>query len=456
MMSIDFDVLIAGAGPAGCCLARSLAQRGWRVALLERDPAGPAGKPIVIEVERAAFFSADVPPPGPDQIIYHPRRIRCFSSRGKQAISLTGNDMPWAIRLDALVRLLAQSAAEAGVQIVPGHEVLHPLIKNGRVIGAAVRAGGRTSECHARLTVDATGRAAQLTRRLPPEMGISFPGEDERLVTAGCYLHEAEVDELRRAIADNTHGDDETWIRLGQYGSYSTVFSHASLQRQLAYILIGYRLGTGQPPIANAIRQFEADHGFFGPLLFGGDAVIRINRGLPRLVADAFLTVGEAACQVVPVTGSGVASALTAARLAADAADNALSSNDLSTKALWSYSARYHRGRGRTLAAFDVNRLYLDHFPPERVADMLEAGLIGQQDMIDTQMTRPPRFALSSLPQRIAGFCRQPKLLPPLFRAAMLTASVLRHYSKYPAQYDRDLFTTWADQETRLFTTNSF
>ena len=40
----DYDVAVVGAGPAGSGTARSLAARGYRVALLERDPA--PGEPV--------------------------------------------------------------------------------------------------------------------------------------------------------------------------------------------------------------------------------------------------------------------------------------------------------------------------------------------------------------------------------------------------------------------------
>ena len=37
---MDFDVLVAGGGPVGLCVAMDLAQRGIRVAVLEQRKAG--------------------------------------------------------------------------------------------------------------------------------------------------------------------------------------------------------------------------------------------------------------------------------------------------------------------------------------------------------------------------------------------------------------------------------
>ena len=55
-----------------------------------------------------------------------------------------------------------------------------------------------------------------------------------------------------------------------------------------------------------------------GPRVFGGSGAIPLRRTHDRLAGDRVALLGDAACQVFPAHGSGVAAGLLAARLLAD------------------------------------------------------------------------------------------------------------------------------------------
>ena len=71
-MSSQFDVVVAGAGPAGLLFARNLALAGFRVALLERDNAESLGKSIVVDVERSIFPRVELAAPKGEEIAFEP------------------------------------------------------------------------------------------------------------------------------------------------------------------------------------------------------------------------------------------------------------------------------------------------------------------------------------------------------------------------------------------------
>jgi digeranylgeranylglycerophospholipid reductase len=66
-----------------------------------------------------------------------------------------------------------------------------------------------------------------------------------------------------------------------------------------------------------------------------------------RLVTDGFMLVGDAARQVDPLTGGGILNAMTAGKLAANAAIEAIAANDVSVEFLARYELLCHQSIGR-------------------------------------------------------------------------------------------------------------
>ena len=136
----ECDVLIAGAGPAGCAAARSLAQRGLRVVLADQrtfprdkvcgdglisDALGALGAlGLLARVTQHAVRSRELR-------IYPPSR---------RPVSL-GGDFACVPRQD-LDLLLWNAAADAGAVCVSGITALAPLEEGGRVTGVRFAVSG--------------------------------------------------------------------------------------------------------------------------------------------------------------------------------------------------------------------------------------------------------------------------------------------------------------------------
>jgi digeranylgeranylglycerophospholipid reductase len=88
---------------------------------------------------------------------------------------------------------------------------------------------------------------------------------------------------------------------------------------------------------------------------------VPVSPPCPRLVGDGVLLVGDAARQVDPLTGGGIANAMASGRFAAEAAADALQAGDLSASALGTYEAKVRRAMGRILVR---NYRLRERFPP--------------------------------------------------------------------------------------------
>jgi digeranylgeranylglycerophospholipid reductase len=449
---MDFDVVIAGAGPGGCLAARDLARAGLRVGLFERSDGGLLGKTIIVEAEKTVFEQVGLSRPQGDEIPYHAERMRIFSPRRRQAFYLEGEHPAVAIYLDRFVQKLLAEAQSAGAHIFDRHQARALKMEGGRVSGAIFDRDGREVSVQARLVVDATGFQAALVRQLDPELGIGFSERARDRVAAENGFYEIDLARAETAVQEGRHGDEEIWNWLAFNGPYSTHYTYLSRRRQRAYVLIGRKAEYPGPTLPELMDRVAEEQGYFGRKLHGGKGLIRVRRSLDRLAANGFLVIGEAACQVIPAHGSGVASALYAGHLAARAAAEALRDGGIPLAAqLWPYAWRYQQGRGATLAALEVNRLLVESLTTEQITALMESGIMDPEDLFQAAVPRALVLSLRTLPRRMLGLFRNLNLLGAMVRMVRTSVAVRNHYAAYPRRYDPEKILAWEQKTRRLF-----
>ncbi len=448
---MDYDVIIAGAGPGGCIAARDFANAGFSVALFDTEEPETLGKPIVVEVEKQMFHTTGVPLPEGEEKPYHQKRMRVFSPRRKEAFTLEGEHPAVSLKLDTFAKRLLGYAQQAGAKFISGHKALRPTIRDGTIRGAVFSNDGAEVEVTASLTIDATGFAGALARELPPETGIGFQDLKRDVVLAENHWHAIDDAGARDAIKGGLHYDNEVWNRLGVYGNYSTEYSYLSLADSRAYILIGLKASADQPALPELIDRFRKEQGYFNDRLYGGSGPIRVRRAWDGLCAPGFLALGEAACMVIPAHGSGVASAMYAGKLAAEVGAKALKEGDPRMEALWPYSYKYQTGRGAVLATFDANKLMVESFDNQDIAALMESKAMHPQDLWNAAVPAPISMSARSLPTRLRGLVKNPALIRKVASLGRAISKVKKHYAAYPKTWDEQSFRDWSRETQRIF-----
>jgi len=300
--------------------------------------------------------------------------------------------------------------------------------------------------------MDATGYEAALVRTLDTGLGFGLEPVPGDVVRAANALHRIDAEEASRAVREGVHADEELRIRLGTLGAYSTEFSFLSIRKNRAYILIGHKEEYDAPPMRDLIKNFTRSQGYYRKRIYGGESLIRIANILDRLVCDGFMALGEAACMVIPINGSGVSSALLAGRLAARTAAAALDNGKgrADSISLWPYAARYLRTRGAILASYSAIRLLTEALGEGRANTMLESGLSRQEDLINANIPRLFSLSLASIVGRILALAKNPDLILPVARGISATQGLHRHYRRYPERFDANTFQNWRKERLRI------
>jgi len=412
-ISVNYDVIVTGAGYSGAACAFLLADKGLQVALLESTPREHLGQKsarLMLDVD--TFSKTGLPRPQGDELLSLLDTFYAYSPSGRVRKSIDFS----ALLLDGFrfqQRLLALAEA-AGVQFIPAH-VERPLLDTGRVIGVETNQG----QFQAPLVIDASGNAQVLVRALV-EQGFLHALKPEHL--------EAESGLAYRLSAETGLPAAELHIHFCLKGGYiwrSAFDIGLGMMSETAVDLIAIREQvealrlTFDWPVEQVLRE---DIGR-----------IPIRYPLLNLVGPGFAVLGDAGYMVNSVRGGGVSAGLKGARILADVAHDALQSESVG-EPLWCYNQRYQREIGAQLAYQDVMRQTLMNEPPEQMEFAFEKDLITADDIRNSLAGRLLDFTPFQKLQKGLRGATHPALLLRLNNKLDWGKHIYEHFRKFPEQ----------------------
>lgn len=443
-MLYDWDLVVAGAGPAGCVLAARVASRGERVLMLDRGGEPGEGRSWIVDVESNAFERAGVPFPTDEALWKEPERTSLLSPGGEHRLDLPPTPLT-PVRNDIYVRQLAGWAVDEGAVLRSGVTVTGPLLSGGKVTGVVAREAGRgTEDITARIVADCTGIGGSVRRGLQDEFGISEPVSDPDIVIARREVRRISAEAALRAVEADRIPDRFRLDRTGAHGNYSVETVYLDVDGGFIDILVGIK---PRGDVTTADERFERvvdELGFVEEPLFGDGAPIPIRRPLDVPVADGLVVVGDSACQVIPISGSGTASALIAADLASAAVTRALKAGSCTRADLWEYARSFQRGRGAVLAYYDVIRKHVDRLDKADLENLMRKKIMTSDEVISGLV---PEIYLPGPLQLLRSALRgasMPGVITGVAAAGLKARRLSRHFERFPASYSREAITEWA------------
>lgn len=355
---MKYDAIIVGGGPAGLVAARGIASKGFGVAILEKER-HLGLKPCGEAVSRGTLEDASIAPKG-DFIAQEIKGALVYAPNGK-SISIAGEAGAGYILNKALfLHHLASKAIEAGADILMNHTVID-LERRGGLVTVRTQGG----ELETNLLLGADGYTSTVSKKL----GFEKTGSRE-LIPCVQYL-----------MANCDVGDEETTeFHVGKEIAplgYAWIFPKGEGK---ANVGVGVRGSPAKPYLDRFIRGH--------PEIFAKARVIGIEGAavtvgglLESIVDDDVMLVGEAAGQVIPLTGAGIHSGMVGGQMAAQTAVEALEEEDLSKDRLMSYARGYDEHWGKRIRDSLKALKVMEQLSDEDLNQL--ADLLDSKDILD-------------------------------------------------------------------------
>ncbi|KXH73280.1 MAG: hypothetical protein AM326_00595 [Candidatus Thorarchaeota archaeon SMTZ-45] len=421
------DVVVVGAGSAGCVTARRCAEMGLKTLLLDKKPRLEVGQKVCgDEISKSHFEATGIEFPKEQEIsgaiagadVYPPSMSNELKVRGWAEFD------GWTVnRLSFGQRLLGE-AIDAGVAFQANSRVSNPILRNDAVIGVEYKEAGEKKEVYAKLIIDASGFAGTIRNKLDhPLVEKTIDKEDVAL----CYR---EIVKLKMPLAE----PEVARVLLGGKvapGGYAWIFPKGMQEVNAG---VGITGGSGRGSPKSYFLEFKNEY----PLLIRSQVIdaaggaVPVRRPLKSLVADGVAFVGDAAAQVNPIHGGGIGAGMRAGIILGEVAKRAIARKDLSARGLWHYNIRYLTDFGKRLASLEIFRRLLQAVADEDMDFGFEKRILEAGDLMAANrgegLSLGPFDKLRRFRRGLSRF----SLLRDLQKASSLMKKISRAYEAYP------------------------
>ncbi|MCO6041127.1 geranylgeranyl reductase family protein [Thermococcus alcaliphilus] len=326
-----YDVVVVGAGIAGPIVARNVAKEGYSVLLIDKKPAIGAPKQCAEGININVFEKYDIP---------YDKRFINREIYGAKLYSPSGYELE--IRYDKVSgvilerkvfdKMLAFYAARAGADVLARTEALDVIRENGVIKGIKAKHEGELLEIYADVIVAADGVESTIARKA----GINTYAPPHEFDSA--YEYEMLIE-----------GFDPDMIHLW--------FGNEIAPRGYVWVFpkdedranVGIGINSDNPRTAKYYldKWLEENNIPAKKLLEINVGVVPVGGFVKELAKDNVVVVGDAARQVNPMHGGGMAEAMEAGTIASKWIVKALEEENL--ELLKNYTREWWEKDGRRL-----------------------------------------------------------------------------------------------------------
>lgn len=332
-MKKQYDIAVVGAGPAGSMAARTAAQSGADVLLMEKD--------------------------------LHPGMpVRCAEGVAEDALqNLVDIDEKWVLQRIRGAELIAPDGTRVMAKEEGGGYILDRRIFDRALADMAVAAGAdlqagtfasgmkRQKDGTWKISAEQPGGSAEVAARLV----IGADGVESRVgrwAGIDTALRPEDIESCYQYVVEGIHIDPgllQFYVtREFAPGGYAWVFPRSETSANIGLGVLGTYVKQVNP--ARSLRAFMDRYFPRGTVVSQRAGGVPVIPGLDRMTAAGVLLAGDAARQVDPISGGGITLGMYGGRMAAQHSIRALEQHDTSAENLaalrreWDkYTGRQHR-----------------------------------------------------------------------------------------------------------------
>jgi len=425
-----FDVIVVGAGTGGCLTAKTIAEAGLKVCMIDRKEKQNIGDKVCGDaIGKHHFDNLGIVHPSGAELDQTIKGIKVYSPDMETEVNVQGEGVHgYLINRLLFGQRLIKEAKAAGATLIDSTVVTEPILKNGYVVGVQTKdlKTGKNSEILAKVVVDASGHSAVLRKKLPAEMGIEKEVKDEDVEI--CYR---EIRELTEPIVDP--GFCKIYLDLQRVpGGYYWVFPKSATTVNVG---LGVAMTKGFPNPKDLYNELILSLPLFkgSRVLTGGGGLVPTRKPISPMVANGIIIIGDAACQVNPIHGGGIGSSMMGGVKAAEIIIEALKKDDVSRETLWSYTGIFMKEYGAKQAGLDIFRMLLQRLSNEEMNYGMRHHLITDDDLLKTSMGEDLKLNITEKTGRLFKGLGSISLLKKLNVTSKLMKEIKELYKNYPS-----------------------
>jgi digeranylgeranylglycerophospholipid reductase len=425
-----FDVLVVGAGTGGCLAAKTVAEAGLSVCMIDRKPEQKIGEKVCGDaIGKHHFDNIGIAHPSGKELDQTMDGIKVYSPDMSTVVNVQGEGVHgYLINRLLFGQRLLKEAKNAGATLIDSTIVTEPIIKNGYVVGVSTKneKTEENSEIFAKVVVDASGHSAVLRKKLPPELGIEAEVKDEDVEI--CYR---EIREVKEPISDPSFC--KIYLDLQRFpGGYCWIFPKSS---NTVNVGLGVAMKEGFPNPKDLYNEQVLSMPFFkgSRALTGGGGLVPTRRPISTMVGNGIIIIGDAACQVNPIHGGGIGPSMMGGAKAGQVIIEALEKGDVSREMLWPYTGMFMEEYGAKQAGLDIFRMLLQRLSNKEMDYGMRHHLITDDDLLKASMGEDLKLNITEKTTRLFKGLGSISLLKKLNSTAKLMREIKALYRNYPS-----------------------
>jgi len=366
----SFDVAVIGSGPSGVMASWKASEKGARTVLFEREK-NPGRKVCAEGVLANALPDAELTPS--DEFVSNKiSGAFLYAPDERKRVSVGGEG--YILDKPAFLDSLARRGEKEGVQIFRGASVDDISRDDGHVVLRGKNDDGGPFSVRTRIVIGCDGVGSILARKY-------FSRKNFVAIAAlQYYMSNCKVEDEKKL---------EIYVGHEKAPSgYIWVFPKGKGE---ANVGIGLKGGNARSLlnrfVASHSRMFadsRIDRSLAAPVPVGGE--------VEEYVLDNMMLCGDAAGQVIPLTGAGIHTSLVAGKIAGQVAGKAIQAGDFSARKLEEYKEEYDRLFGERISTSLKALESFERFSDEDLNIIIQ--YLDGQDLVDMANGLSPTKAI--------------------------------------------------------------
>jgi digeranylgeranylglycerophospholipid reductase len=336
ILSGEYDVVIVGAGPAGSSAAKILAEKGVKTLVVDKRQEIGAPKRCAEGISCGGMKKTGLTP-DPAWAMQEIRGSVVYSPAGKSLVVKTDGVGGYVVERKILEKHLARDAINAGARYMVKTLATGVIKEEGRVCGIRAEHMGKEYVIRSRIVIAADGTDSRIARSAG--LDTSNPLKDYH---SGFQY---EMAGLKNCDPNMLHVYFGNGLKLV---GYIWIFPKGRGTANVGIGIIDKHSGEGKKA-RDILDGFIEKH----PEIFEDASPIEINTGgipigsaIETMAIDGMMVAGDAAHQVNPIHGGGIALAMRAGQIAAEVGSEAVAAGDCSAERLSEYERRWRESDG--------------------------------------------------------------------------------------------------------------